>query len=79
MSTQLKPIKGRKETEFGYKPTQINLTRFSGGENGVMVQLNLEPDVDRHGIIHSHVQLTQVRIRELIKELEECLDYNPKF
>jgi len=74
MSTELKSIKGRKETEFGYKPTQINLTRFNGGKNGRMVQLNVEPDVDRHGIIHAHVQLTQVRIRELIKELEECLD-----
>lgn len=74
MSTELKPIKGRKETEFGYKPSKMKLTRFSGGKIGRMVQINIEPDVDRSGVIHAHIQLSQVRIRELIEELEECLD-----
>ena len=31
MSTELKSIKGRKETEFGYNES-IKLTRFSGGK-----------------------------------------------
>ena len=70
MSTELKSIKGRKETEFGYKESKIKLTRFSGGQNGVMLQINLDPDVDRNGLISSHIQLTQKQVRKLISELK---------
>ena len=54
MSTELKSIKGRKETEFGYNESEIKLTRFSGGKNGRMVQININPDVDRNGIFRTH-------------------------
>jgi|TARA_B100001093_G_scaffold519811_1_gene610665 hypothetical protein len=69
MSTELKTIKGRKETDFGYNESEIKLTRFSGGENGVMVQINIQPDVDKYGLPHAHIQLTQEQVRELVKEL----------
>ena len=69
MSTELKSIKGRKETEFGYNESEIKLTRFSGGKNGLMVQININPDVDRNGIPSAHIQLTQEQVRELITEL----------
>ena len=86
MSTELKSIKGRKETEFGYNESEIKLTRFSGGKNGRMVQININPDVDRNGIFTAHIQLTQEQVRELITELDneiseggESSDFNLHF
>lgn len=70
MSTELKSIKGRKETEFGYKESEIKLTRFSGGQNGRMVQINIEPEVSQIGFTSAHIQLTQKQVRELIEELK---------
>lgn len=70
MSTELKSIKGRKETEFGYKESEIKLTRFSGGQNGRMVQINIEPEVNQIGFKSAHIQLTQEQVRELIEELK---------
>jgi len=76
MSTELKSIKGRKETEFGYNESEIQLTRFSGGPKGLMVQINISPDVDRNGIPSAHIQLTTQQVKELISELEvNLLDY----
>lgn len=74
MSTELKTIKGRKETEFGYKQTEVRLTRFSGGNEGTMVQVNIDPDAKRFGISSAHVQLNQSQIINLIKELNQCLN-----
>lgn len=70
MSTTLKTIKGRKETEFGYITTELHLTRFSGGENGRMVQFNITPDRDRgDGIQSATIQLTREQAIELVNEL----------
>ncbi len=70
MSTELKSIKCRKETEFGNKESEIKLTRFSGGKNGIMVQMNIDPDID-HNRMFAHVQLTQSQVKDLVKELQE--------
>jgi|TARA_B110000444_G_C18834788_1_gene595342 hypothetical protein len=72
MSTELKSIKCRKETEFGKKESEMKLTRFSGGENGIMVQINIDPDVTtRSRTWSAHVQLTQSQVKDLVKELQE--------
>lgn len=73
MSTKLKTIKGRyehvksvKERTMEYRPSTLFLTRFSGGEKGIMLQMTIQQkDGDS-----AYVQLTRDQVRELILELK---------
>ena len=69
MATELKSIKGKnwnQETSEMEK-TIISLTRFSGGQEGMKLQLMLR----KNGEFFSHVLLNKTQIKELIKELQE--------
>jgi len=74
MATELKDIIGRVETltevgdvfETSYEEQRLSLTRFSGGENGIMVQLTM-PAVDHDPF--AYIQLTKDQVKELIVEL----------
>jgi len=74
MATELKDIIGRVETltgvgdvfETSYEEQRLSLTRFSGGENGIMVQLTM-PAVDHDP--YAYIQLTKDQVKELIVEL----------
>jgi len=81
MSTNLKTIKGRKETwtehnGVGYTKADLHLTRFSGGKNGPMVQLNITPDKYwGDGLQSAHIQLTREQAIELVNELSLRIIY----
>lgn len=78
MATELKDIIGRVETltevgddftyvfETSYEEQRLSLTRFSGGKNGIMVQLTM-PAVDHDP--YAYIQLTKDQVKELIVEL----------
>lgn len=78
MSTELKDIIGRVETftevgahtgvgafELSYEEQRLSLTRFWGGENGIMVQLTMPANDGPF----AYIQLTKDQVKELIVEL----------
>jgi hypothetical protein len=73
MATELKDIIGRVETltevgdvfETSYEEQRLSLTRFSGGENGIMVQLTMPANDGPF----AYIQLTKDQVKELIVEL----------
>lgn len=73
MATELKDIIGRVETltevgdvfETSYEEQRLSLTRFSGGENGIMVQLTMPANDGPF----AYIQLTKDQAKELIIEL----------
>ena len=73
MATELKDIIGRVETltevgdvfETSYEEQRLSLTRFSGGENGTMVQLTMPANDGPF----AYIQLTKDQVKELIVEL----------
>jgi hypothetical protein len=72
MSTKIKEMKGRKETNntFGYTDSFLSLTRFSGGkEMGRMLQLTVYDDNRA-----TYIQLTQEQVKELAITLSEAFD-----
>jgi hypothetical protein len=68
MSTELKTLKGHfhstKTNEM--EKTKLSLTRFSGGVEGMKVQLTLRTN----GEFFTHIALNKKQIKKLIKELQ---------
>jgi len=69
MSTELKSLKGQfhsqKTNEM--ENTEMSLTRFSGGKEGMKVQLTMRSQGD----FFTHITLNKEEIKTLIKELQE--------
>jgi hypothetical protein len=69
MSTELKSLKGQfhsqKTNEM--ENTEMSLTRFSGGKEGMKVQLTMRSQDD----FFTHITLNKKEIKKLIKELQE--------
>ena len=72
MTTKLKSIKGknwnRETTEM--ENTEMSLTRFSGGEEGMKLQLTMRTN-DK---FFTHIALNKEQIKVLISELQENFD-----
>ena len=72
MSTELKTLKGQfwnKETSE-LQNTELSLTRFSGGKEGMKVQLTMRTQ-DK---FFTHIALDKEQIKNLVKELQENFD-----
>lgn len=69
MSTELKTLKGQfhsqKTNEM--ENTEMSLTRFSGGKEGMKLQLTMRQQDD----FFTHITLNTDEIKKLIKELED--------
>lgn len=69
MSTELKTLKGKfhsqKTNEM--ENTELSLTRFSGGKEGMKLQLTMRSQGD----FFTHIALNKEQIKTLISELEE--------
>ena len=69
MSTELKSLKGQfhsqKTNEM--ENTELSLTRFSGGKEGMKVQLTMRDQGD----FFTHITLDKEQINVLITELQE--------
>jgi len=69
MSTELKSLKGQfhsqKTNEM--ENTEMSLTRFSGGKEGMKLQLTMRAQED----FFTHITLNKSEIKKLIKELQE--------
>jgi len=73
MSTELKSIKGQffnTKNEGELEDIDMSLTRFSGGKEGMKVQLTLKSQ-DR---FFTHIALNKEQIKVLISELENNFD-----
>ena len=72
MSTELKSIKGQfhsqKTNEM--ESTKLSLTRFSGGKEGMKVQLTMRAQDN----FFTNISLNKKEIKKLIKELQENFD-----
>ena len=72
MSTELKSLKGqfhsKKTNEM--ENTELSLTRFSGGKEGMKVQLTMRDQGD----FFTHITLNKEQIKVLISELQENFD-----
>lgn len=72
MSTELKSLKGQfhsqKTNEM--ENTEMSLTRFSGGKEGMKVQLTMRSQGD----FFTHITLNKEQIKVLISELQENFD-----
>ena len=69
MSTELKKLKGKNwnEESSEMENTEMSLTRFSGGKEGMKVQLTMRDQGD----FFTHITLNKKEIKKLIKELQE--------
>ncbi len=69
MSTELKTLKGKfhsqKTNEM--ENTEMSLTRFSGGKEGMKVQLTMRTQDE----FFTHITLNKEEIKTLVKELQE--------
>ena len=68
MSTELKSLKGQFHSQITnqLESTEMSLTRFSGGEQGMKVQLTMLSQGE-----FTHITLNKKEIKKLIKELQE--------
>lgn len=69
MSTELKSLKGKfwNQKTLQIDSTEMSLTRFSGGEEGMKLQLTMR----EQGDFFTHITLNKEEIKTLIKELQE--------
>jgi hypothetical protein len=69
MSTELKSLKGQfhsqKTNEM--ENTEMSLTRFSGGKEGMKLQLTMR----EQGDFFTHITLNTEELRTLVKEIQE--------
>tara|TARA_B110000902_G_scaffold256810_1_gene324103 strand:- start:901 stop:1122 length:222 start_codon:yes stop_codon:yes gene_type:complete len=72
MSTELKSLKGKfwNQKTLQMDSTEMSLTRFSGGEEGLKLQLTMRTQGD----FFTHIALNKEEIKTLIKELQENFD-----
>ena len=72
MSTELKTLKGKfwnKETSE-LQNTELSLTRFSGGKEGMKLQLTMR----EQGDFFTHIALNKEELKTLVKEIQENFD-----
>ena len=67
MSTELKSLKGQFSNKGVMEDTAMSLTRFSGGKEGMKLQLTMRTQGD----FFTHITLNKKEIKKLIKELQE--------
>ena len=70
MSTELKKLKGQFFNKGVMEDTAMSLTRFSGGEEGMKLQLTMRTQGD----FFTHITLDKKQIKKLIKELQDNFD-----
>ena len=72
MSTELKTLKGQfhsqKTNEM--ENTELSLTRFSGGKEGMKLQLTMR----EQGDFFTHITLNKEELKTLVKEIQENFD-----
>tara|TARA_R110002050_G_scaffold290329_1_gene443952 strand:- start:210 stop:431 length:222 start_codon:yes stop_codon:yes gene_type:complete len=69
MSTELKTLKGKfwNQETSELENTELSLTRFSGGKEGMKVQLTVRSNDE----FFTHIALDKEQIKNLVKELQE--------
>ena len=67
MSIELKSLKGQFSNKGVMEDTTMSLTRFSGGKEGMKLQLTMRTQGD----FFTHITLNKKEIKKLIKELQE--------
>ena len=69
MSTELKSLKGKNWNQEAseFENAEMSLTRFSGGKEGMKLQLTMR----NNGDFFTHIALNKKEIKTLIKELQE--------
>jgi ABC-type Na+ transport system ATPase subunit NatA len=69
MSTELKSLKGKNWNQEAseFENAEMSLTRFSGGKEGMKLQLTMR----NNGDFFTHIALNKKEIKKLIKELQE--------
>tara|TARA_Y100000389_G_scaffold153086_1_gene153243 strand:- start:17 stop:238 length:222 start_codon:yes stop_codon:yes gene_type:complete len=72
MSTELNILKGKfHSTKTGkLENTELSLTRFSGGKEGMKLQLTLRDQGD----FFTHIALNKEELKTLVKEIQENFD-----
>ena len=72
MSTELKSLKGKtwNQEASEFENTEMSLTRFSGGKEGMKLQLTMR----NNGTFFTSIALNKKEIKKLIKELQENFD-----
>tara|TARA_R110000765_G_scaffold218002_1_gene322615 strand:- start:125 stop:343 length:219 start_codon:yes stop_codon:yes gene_type:complete len=71
MATELKSIKGKFQSNRGeIGNTQMSLTRFSGGKEGMKLQLTIR----NQGEFFTHIAINKKQIKKFIKELQQNFD-----
>ena len=72
MSTELKSLKGQFHSQKTdeMENTEMSLTRFSGGKEGMKLQLTMR----NNGTFFTSIALNKKEIKKLIKELQENFD-----
>ena len=72
MSTKLKSLKGQFHSQRTneMENTEMSLTRFSGGKDGMKLQLTMR----NNGTFFTSIALNKKEIKKLIKELQENFD-----
>ncbi len=71
MATELKTIKGKfhNEKTNEMETTNMRLTRFWGGDEGVKLDLSLKEQQGRFGF--THITLTREELKILVNEIKE--------
>ena len=72
MSTELKTLKGKfwNQETSELENTELSLTRFSGGKEGMKVQLTVRSNDE----FFTHIALDKEQIKTLVKELQQNFD-----
>lgn len=71
MATELKSIKGKFQSNRSkIENTQMSLTRFSGGKEGMKLQLTIR----NQGEFFTHIAINKKQIKKFIKELQQNFD-----
>jgi hypothetical protein len=70
MSTELKSLKGQfhSESTNQMENTEMSLTRFSGGKEGMKLQLTMRNT--NQGKFFTHITLSNEQLQILIKEIQ---------
>tara|TARA_B110000879_G_scaffold29536_1_gene40376 strand:- start:1083 stop:1304 length:222 start_codon:yes stop_codon:yes gene_type:complete len=69
MSTELKSLKGQFHSQKTdeMENTEMSLTRFSGGQEGMKLQLTMR----EQGDFFTHITLNKEELKTLVKEIQE--------
>jgi ABC-type transport system involved in cytochrome c biogenesis ATPase subunit len=72
MSTELKTLNGQfhNQQTNEMENTKMSLTRFSGGKEGMKIQLTMR----EQGNFFTHITLNKEELKTLVKEIQENFD-----